>query len=210
MNKKLIILREYTQLASQYDKRWAFYVEATVRETIKRLRLYPVDRLLDVGCGTGALLKALSLEFPKWETAGVDPSAEMLNVARQKLADRVLLRRGWAEDLPFQNKNFDIVVSCSAFHFCENPEKALREFRRVLKPNGRIIITDWCHDYFTCRIHDLFLHIFNRAHIKTHGSQECELMFKKAGFNNIKTERYKLNWLWGMMTITGSNPNSIK
>jgi len=201
LKNKAGVVHEYAHLAARYDKRWAFYVSLTVQETIKRLHLKSEERVLDVGCGTGELLMTIGDKFPELEAAGVDPSREMLQVARQKLADSVILKEGWAEDLPFQNKSFDVIVSCSAFHFFKEPMRALREFRRVLKPNGRIVITDWCHDYFTCRVHDFFLRLFNQAHSKTYGSGECEILLRESGFKNIKVERYKMNWLWGMMTI---------
>jgi len=194
------VLQEYAQLATQYDKRWAFYIEATARETIKRLNLNPAEKLLDVGCGTGALLEAIHLKFPEVEVAGVDPSAEMLDVARRKLAGNITLEQGWAEALPFPDESFDVIVSCSAFHFCREPARALEEFRRVLKPGGRIVVTDWCDDYLTCRIHDFFLRLFNRAHFKTYGSKGCVSLLEKANFGNVNLERYKINWLWGMMT----------
>jgi len=201
LKRKESVVQEYARLALHYDRRWAFYVAATVHQTMKRLDLKPKERVLDVGCGTGELLKAVSQEFPKIEMAGVDPSAQMLHVARQKLTDRVKLKKGWAETLPFQNKSFDVLVSCSAFHFCREPIQALKEFRRVLKPKGRMVITDWCHDYFTCRVHDVFLRLFNHAHFKTYGSRELEALLRDSGFKSIKLERYKINWLWGMMTV---------
>ena len=79
------VLKEYARLARRYDWRWSFYIEAGVQETTRRLDLKPTDRLLDVGCGTGALLYALSRSCPAMRLAGIDPSPEMLSVARQKL-----------------------------------------------------------------------------------------------------------------------------
>lgn len=202
MDKDKHVLREYARLASRYDVRWSFYTEATVRETMTRLHLKPGERLLDVGCGTGALLQAVSSAFPEVEAGGVDPSVEMLSIARQKLPDRIVLKEGWAESLPFPDDSFDIVVSCNAFHYWREPAKALREIARILKPEGRLVITDWCHDYISCRICDLFLRLFNRAHFKVYGVSECEALLMAACFHDASVERYKINWLWGMMTAS--------
>ena len=54
------VVREYNRLAPDYDRRWSFYIGATIRETLGRIELQPDDRVLDVGCGTGVLLEALS------------------------------------------------------------------------------------------------------------------------------------------------------
>src|SRR4051794_16548161 len=77
------IVEEYARLASDYDARWSFYIEATTRETLARLRLEPSDRVLDVGCGTGVLLSRLSRSHPAANLFGVDPVPEMLAVARR-------------------------------------------------------------------------------------------------------------------------------
>ena len=75
------VLREYERLAARYDHRWSFYVEATIREMLRHLAPRPGDKVLDVGCGTGALLQALSPSFPGVVLAGVDLSSEMRGVA---------------------------------------------------------------------------------------------------------------------------------
>ncbi|MDX8410250.1 MAG: methyltransferase domain-containing protein [Mariprofundaceae bacterium] len=195
-------LREYARLAPAYDDRWSFYTEATIRETMKRLSLKPGERLLDVGCGTGALLWAVSAAFPDIEAAGVDPSLEMLRLARRKLPHRMPLEAGWAESLPFRDNSFDVVVSCSAFHYCRHPHAALAEAGRVLNPGGRIVITDWCHDYLSCRLCSLYLRFSGRAHFRTYGARACEELLAEAGFSAISVERYRISWLWGMMTAS--------
>ena len=52
------IVSEYTRLSGSYDCRWSFYIEATTRGTLRRLPLETEDQVLNVGCGTGALLNA--------------------------------------------------------------------------------------------------------------------------------------------------------
>lgn len=80
------VVTEYRRLANAYDRKWSFYIEATTRETIARLSLHAEDRLLDIGCGTGALLHRLAAVHPVSRLAGVDPVPEMLEAARDKLS----------------------------------------------------------------------------------------------------------------------------
>jgi hypothetical protein len=73
---------------------------------------------------------------------------------------------------------------------------------KILKPNGHLVITDWCDDYLTCRVCDIFLRLFNRAHSRTHGTSECQRMLQDEGLAKISIEKHKIDWLWGMMTAT--------
>ncbi len=194
------VAREYARLASEYDARWAFYIDATMRKTLEQLDLKPSDRLLDVGCGTGSLLPVISERFPSAELVGLDLCIEMLSVARGKLDGHTALVAARAENLPFPDCHFDIVVSCSTLHYIRYPEESLLELQRVLKPGGKLIITDWCDDYITCRMLDRFLNIFNRAHFKTYGTNECIRLLSDAGFGEVCVERYKISRMWGLMT----------
>ncbi len=197
------VLKEYSKLAPHYDRRWSFYIEATIRETLSRLELQPGERLLDVGCGTGVLLATLSAAVPDAKLSGVDPSREMLEVARGRLGEAVLLTQSHAESLPFSDRAFDVVVSTNAFHYFRNPLGALEGMARVLGPNGRLVITDWCDDYLACWLCDRWLRIFDRAHFRTYGQSRCRQLVEEAGFAGVRVERYKINWLWGLMTAVG-------
>jgi ubiquinone/menaquinone biosynthesis C-methylase UbiE len=196
------VVEEYGRLASRYDAKWSFYVEATTRETLARLTLRPGERLLDVGCGTGALLQPLSQRYPDGQLTGVDPVPEMLAIAGRRLPSEVELRQGWAERLPFERERFDVVVSCNAFHYFREPVAALHEMGRVLAPGGRLVITDWCDDYLSCRVCDLYLRLFSRAHVKMYRREECRHLLLEAGYSTVDIDRYKISWLWGMMTAT--------
>jgi len=194
------VIEEYARLAPEYDAKWSFYIEATTRETLARLNLRPWDRLLDVGCGTGALLNNLARQHRAEQLSGVDPVPEMLAVARRRLPPEVVLREGWAERLPFDDGQFDVVLSCNVFHYVRQPAAALREMSRVLSPGGRLVLTDWCDDYLACRICGLCLRLFSPAHFKVYRERECLSLLLETGHHDVAVDRYKISWLWGLMT----------
>jgi ubiquinone/menaquinone biosynthesis C-methylase UbiE len=200
------VVTEYARAAKDYDRQWSSYVQATTRETIARIRMRPADSALDVGCGTGELLSRLAARYPDARLAGLDPVPEMLQVARGKLSPAVELRVGWANELPWPDRSFDLVVSCNMFHYITHPVEAVREMERVLRPGGRIVITDWCDDYLACRLCNLYLRLTSRAYYKTYRESECASLLRQAGHAQPTIERYKISWLWGLMTATAAKP----
>ena len=97
------VLKAYSRLATKYDHRWSTYIEASIRETLRRI-VVPADAVvLDVGCGTGALLKALSRAQTGLTLHGADPTPAMLAVAAKRLDDKISLHQAYAEALPFSD-----------------------------------------------------------------------------------------------------------
>lgn len=95
----------------------------------------PVERALDVGCGTGNSSVAL-LPFARTVT-GIDPSSFMLAQARR--APGVTYRKGHAEALPFGSAEFDLVTVASAYHWFDQ-DAFLAEAARVLRPEGWLLL----------------------------------------------------------------------
>jgi len=112
-----------------------------------RLELAGTERVLDAGCGTGALLMALKARYPSISVEGLDPDESALEIAKRKSARKGLdikWHQGFMEKIPFDDDSFDVVVSTLAFHHI-NPEKklqALMECSRVLKPTGKMVLVD--------------------------------------------------------------------
>ncbi len=94
-------------------------------------------RWLEVGVGTGRFSSALGIG------EGVDPSPRMLDIAAKR---GVTAHEGRAEALPFPDGVFDGVLLAAAVSFIEDPELALRECRRLLKPGGRLLLGDIAAD----------------------------------------------------------------
>lgn len=197
------VIAEYSRLATTYDCHWADYVDTTTRATLDRLALQSGERILDVGCGTGVLLERILATGNETAVAGVDPVREMLAVARQRLPMEVPLYVGRGECLPFADASFDVVVSTSAFHYMRDPEYALVEMHRVLAPGGRLLISDWCADYMTCRVLDLYLRMTDQAHHRTWRGDELLRLVTRAGFVGSRVDRYRTDWRWGMMSVHG-------
>lgn len=104
------------------------------------------QRVLDVGCGTGAVAAALA-EKAAAKVWGVEPSGEMLAVARGRVPKSVGLKQGSAEELPFRDGWFDRVVYSLVIHLLDRP-RALAEAARVLVPHGRVVVATFAHEHF--------------------------------------------------------------
>lgn len=97
-------------------------------------------RILDAGCGSGALSAALRAEGAV--VTGVDGSPAMLELARTRLGDGVPLRVvDLAGPLPFEDDTFDDVVASLVLHYLGDWPAVLAEMRRVLRPGGRLIVS---------------------------------------------------------------------
>lgn len=109
--------------------------------------LQPVDtrHYLEIGFGTGRFLELLVEAVPGCRVAGLDPTATMVAVARDRkrlraARDRVDLREGNDAPIPWRDETFDGVVAIHCFQFWAEPDHSVREIHRALRPNGRFVL----------------------------------------------------------------------
>lgn len=99
------------------------------------------ESILDVGCGTGRLLRKAGARWPQARLIGVDPAEGMIEVARQ-LTPGPTFYVGAAEALPLPDNSVKVAVSTLSFHHWSDPQAGVREVARVLSPGGRFILID--------------------------------------------------------------------
>lgn len=135
----------------QFNKQAALYATSPVHRSgaslpvlIEVAALKPVDLVLDVATGTGNT--ALALAPLVLRVIGLDVASGMLDQARARAqaenVENVEFITGSAEELPFRDTQFSLVVSRHAPHHFHDLDKFLREVRRVLKPDGRFVVAD--------------------------------------------------------------------
>lgn len=119
--------------------------EKVESEILRLIGRTPFDSLLDLGTGTGRLLELLA---PRYRRAlGIDQSRDMLAIARTQLDEAGIthasVRQADIFNLPLERESFDLVTIHQVLHFLHDPEPAIQEAARVLRPGGRVLIIDF-------------------------------------------------------------------
>jgi ubiquinone/menaquinone biosynthesis C-methylase UbiE len=109
----------------------------------------PPRCIVDVGCGTGRLLRAASVRWPEAQLLGVDPAERMVSEAK-RLNPNVTFKLASAESLPLPDQTADLVLTSLSFHHWANQTKGLQEIARVLRPGGLFCLAD--HDLLLLKL----------------------------------------------------------
>ena len=182
----------YDATAETYDKSYA-------TSTGKYFMLRKIDtagilgrfngHILEVGCANGPY--SIQLTKMGYKITGLDLSPKSIEFAKQWAAREGLntnFVNGDAEALPFSDNYFDSVISFSALRYLENPQKAINEIFRVLKPGGTAVIDfpNAFSPWFT-----LIKPMLYKSHIHDHQYRTWQIVefMHKAGFENIQTRR---------------------
>ena len=146
------------------------------------LNLQPEDNYLEIGCGSGFFIKSYASHVRS--IAGIDHSGDMISLAthynhKRVEEGRVEFRRGDASQLPWEDGEFSAVAVIMPFPFWTKPLASLKEIHRVLRPEGRLVISlGWNAD-------ELMVHAEHtiKYGIGVYTGKEIQAMFHEAGFS---------------------------
>lgn len=200
------------QFGSQAERYLTSSVHAFGQEFTEVERLvqqYDSPHVLDLGSGAGHV-SFYSAPFARQVTA-YDLSADMLKIvadaAKQKKLDNIVTVEGIAESLPFPDNHFDVVISRFSAHHWQDVPLALREMRRVCKPNGKVMMIDIMAP--ASPLCDTFLQTIemlrDNSHVRNYSSSEWQQIFGQANLNVQQTHTHKLtlafdSWVTRMRT----------
>ena len=154
--------------------------------------------VLDVGAGSGHFSLPMARKLSTGKVICLDLSEEMLQSLKRKaekegLKDRIQILKGEASSSGLENESVDMIVCNDVFHELSSPKAVLEEILRVLKPNGKIIITDFRNTWIG--------KLIGRFHgDEAHGPfsvNELETLFTKYRLKNVKVRPLK-HWIIGM------------
>jgi len=164
----------------------------SVRLLIAYSKIDP-KKILDVGCASGWFLSQLSHFYPKAKCYGIDVYKEAITYGKKRYKS-LDLRYADGHSLPYANKSFDVVVCTEVLEHVVDPEKVLREIRRVLSPNGVAVIEMDTGNRVFQLIWYWWTHmrhgVWEHAHIQVFNSKKLEVLIKKAGFTIIKKKTF--------------------
>jgi len=153
----------FAQMKQRQREMWASFAPTATFTTpvaahlVEFARIGAGETVLDVGTGTGVV--AITAARLGAVVTGLDLTPPLLAVARESAAMAGLDSMEWvegdAENLPFPDRRFDVVVSQFGHMFAPRPDVAIAEMRRVLKPGGRIAFATWPPEHFVARLFSL-------------------------------------------------------
>ena len=128
--------------AEAYDRFMGMHSRLLAPQLVDLSRLGPSDRVLDVGCGPGALTTELVMRLGAGSVAAVDPSESFVGAARARHPG-IDVRRAGAEALPYGYGVFDAALAQLVVHLMADPAAGLREMARVTRPDGVVTACVW-------------------------------------------------------------------
>jgi len=187
-------IKEFSKWADNYDNP---LTSITFRQTnakiVKLLDPKKNSSLLDVGCGSGILIKYLLDDNRGMKLFGLDITPKMVEVAKRKFANdpNVEITLGSAIKMPYKDNSFDYVTCASSFHHHPNPLQSAKEMVRVLKPGGKLLILDMCIEGLLRKILFKVENVYhNEGKVFRLTNKEMFELYQKVGLKQIEQSTF--------------------
>jgi ubiquinone/menaquinone biosynthesis C-methylase UbiE len=173
----------FDRRAPHYDEGYRGGVHRRIVDTTLDIALTDQrpSSVLDIGCGTGYLVRQVGRRFPDARAlVGIDPASSMVRIAssRSRGASNQAFFIAAANDLPFADSTFDLVMSTTSFDYWHDQGEALEECFRIITPNGQLVITDLFSYLLTPTL------LINRPH-RARTLPKIRKLLTAAGFVNV-------------------------
>jgi ubiquinone/menaquinone biosynthesis C-methylase UbiE len=208
MSDKRTIVREFDAKAAVYEtNRLAPWSKGHAERIVDRLALQPGALVLDVGCGTGYLLREIVRRFPGVDGAGVDLAPAMIEEARNKAAAEGMASLRF-ECADWEDGNFDgdrllegrapsCILCVNTLHYFSAPQAAFDKMWAMLAPGGRAWVLERAREgsALTALWGYLHHHLI-RDHVRFYRTGDLLDMMCNAGFEQARTELSLRKFLW--------------
>jgi ubiquinone/menaquinone biosynthesis C-methylase UbiE len=183
----------YNKKAKDYEQTFdGKYSLAFNQFLCEHVTLKEGDRILDVACGNGRLLRMISRKA-SIEAYGIDISDEMIGVAKEQNPD-IHFSVSEADKMNFDDAFFDVITVCCAFHHFVAPEAFMKEAFRILKPGGRLYIADPTAPGLIRHVENLVIPLSKMGDVKIYHPKEMRVFYEQAGYKDFScwTDGYKM------------------
>lgn len=151
---------KFNKRASVYDEQFeGIMSEKVYRLVTNTIQLSPEDKILDVGCGTGTILKRLN-DKCRIEGFGIDIEEKMIEQAKKK-CPQMKIQICDCSNTPFEDNTFDSVIACMTFHHFYNQTAFAKEISRILKKGGKLYLADPSFPFLLRKIINMILYRHN-------------------------------------------------
>jgi ubiquinone/menaquinone biosynthesis C-methylase UbiE len=186
-------LERFDHWSSTYEHSWkqrAFFDQAhQATLALAAGIVHQPASVLDVGCGTGKLLRQARIYWPEAHLIGVDPAHGMIEMA-QRLTPNATFFTGMAEALPLQGASVDLALSTISFHHWHDQAVGIHEIARVLRPGGYFLLVDMSFPDWLVRVVRLK---------RVHSRARLQVLFNQAGLQ-VQTQQ-KIAWRGWLATV---------
>ncbi|SFS31028.1 malonyl-ACP O-methyltransferase BioC [Marininema halotolerans] len=199
MGNNATVSQQFGRASLTYDQHANIQREMAMELMIRmdQLSIHHVNRILEIGCGTGYLTGQLLSSFPKASILAVDISQRMVNQAQTRWGDRVTFKVCDAEVVNWEKEGpFDLIVSNATVQWFSQPNQTFTKLVRGISPGGWLIASTFGPGTFK-ELHTLFREVeverglpIVRHGLELHGSEEWQQRMEQAAFTSVQSNAY--------------------